>query len=625
MVGAELAVGYVFAWLARKGWRAARRADAQVDQAIDAAVDRLGGKLHELVAGKLHGDASLVRLNEEAGQGAVEPSARTRTRVALAIEDATERDAAFAAAIEELVCRLQAAQGGASAETGGVAVGGDVRVSADGGGFAIGTATSVQVVYQRRVPTGQAVRLDPRPGRVAGRDGLLSNIHARLGASRGVGVVALCGLGGVGKTTAALEYAYRQLQHYQVVWFFHAEQATDLLTQFHDLAQLLDAGEGDPVAAVHAALAAHPGRWLLVLDNLKDHAAARRWLPAKGSGHVVVTTQDGHWPVEQAVEVTALDADAAAGFLLDRTMSADRALARVVAEELGLLPLALEQAAAFIETTGRSLAEYGQLLRANRVAVLERGAPAAHAVPVVATWSLALTELEASSPGSLTLLRIAAFLAPEDIPFRLLLPHHLALPEADLDAQVLAQVRALCAGPLTLDDAVAGLRHYSLIGPPGATFSVHRLVQAVTRDQLPPQEQEAWRAVVAALVEFAVPQDVTVRVAWPVCRSLLAHARLVADPLGAPIWRLAQALSASGDYATARTWWRRLATIYEDRLGPEHPHSLTATSYLAASTGEAGDAVAARDLYRVLVPMRERVLGPEHPLTLHIRSSLKAV
>jgi hypothetical protein len=140
VVGAELVVGYVFAWLAGKGRLAARRADWQVDQAVDGAVDRLGGKLHDLVAGKLHGDASLVRLNEEASQGAVEPSARTRTRVALAVEDAAERDADFGAAVEELVRQLQAAQrrGPVSAEAGGVAVGGDVRVQAESGSFAAG-------------------------------------------------------------------------------------------------------------------------------------------------------------------------------------------------------------------------------------------------------------------------------------------------------------------------------------------------------------------------------------------------------------------------------------------------------------------------------------------------------
>ncbi|WP_194924122.1 FxSxx-COOH system tetratricopeptide repeat protein [Catenulispora pinisilvae] len=666
MVGAELVVGYLFAWLVGKGKRAARQADAQVDKALDAAVDRLGGKLHELVAGKLVGDTALARLDEEAGQGAIEPSARTRARVALAIEDALESDVSFGEAVEELVRRLQTAQGVTIVAAGGVAVQGDVRVSAGPEGFAIGAAGSVQVVFQRRVATGQAVRLDPRPGRVAGREQLISQIHAHLGAAQEVGTVALCGLGGVGKTTAALEYAYRQLQHYQVVWFFHAEQATGLLAQFHELAQVLDAGEGDPVAAVHAALAAHPGRWLLVLDNVKDHAAARRWLPAKGAGHVLVTTQDGHWPSEQAVEVTALDAEDAAGLLLDRTMSTDRESARAIADELGLLPLALEQAAAFIETTGRSLDEYLGLLSANRAAVLARSAPASHAAPVVATWSLALTELEATSSESLTLLRIIAFLAPEDIPFRLLLPEGLELrlggPDGDLD-EILTQVRALCSGPLTLDDAVAGLRRYSLIGPPGATFSVHRLVQAVTRDQLRPQDLRAWRAVATALVESAVPQDIATPMMWRVCRLLFTHAQLVGDPFGAPVWRLASALGESGDYTTARTWWQSLAKAHESQrgiehpdtltarsnfahwtgeaggvldardllrelvplfgrvLGPEHPDTLTAQARLAAYTGKAGDAVAARDLFRQVLPVRERVLGAEHPKTLHMRSN----
>ena len=140
MVGAELVVGYLFAWIAGKSRRAARRADEQLDQAVDAAVDRLGGRLHELVAGKLAADAALQRLTEEADQGAVEPSARTRTRVALAVEDAAENDPAFGAALQELLRQLQTAQrgAGASAGDGGVAVAGNVDVRADGGSFAAG-------------------------------------------------------------------------------------------------------------------------------------------------------------------------------------------------------------------------------------------------------------------------------------------------------------------------------------------------------------------------------------------------------------------------------------------------------------------------------------------------------
>lgn len=288
-------------------------------------------------------------------------------------------------------------------------------MSADRGGFAVGAVNSMNVVYQAqpRVVSGQAVRLDPRPETAAGPEELLNDLPARLEASRRVDVVALAGLGGVGKTTAVPEYAHRHLDGCQAVWFFRAEQATDLIARFHDLARVLDAGDdGDPIAAVHAAPAAHTSRWL-VLDNVKDYAAARAWIPAKGDGHVLVTTRDGHWPHGQAVDVPPLGLEAATAFLLDRTTSADEGSARAVAAELGLLPVALAQAAAFVESTGRTLADHLALLRTNSHALPARGARCVHETPVVATWSLAFADLAATSPGSPALLRIAAFLAPD--------------------------------------------------------------------------------------------------------------------------------------------------------------------------------------------------------------------
>jgi hypothetical protein len=479
------------------------------------------------------------------------------------------------------------------------------------------------VLFQRRAASGDPVRLDQRPLRVVGREQLLTDLHVRLSRAQGVGVVALCGLGGVGKTTTASEYAYRHLADYEIVWLFHAEQATDLMAQFHELAQLLDAPENaSPVAAVHAALATRPGRWLLIFDNAKDHAALRSWLPAIGTGHVLVTTQDGLWPREQAMEVSTLDAGTAAEFLLNRTMSTDVESAHAIAQQLGLLPLALEQAAAFVETTGRSLEEYRELLRTNHSELLKRSAPAAHAAPVATTLSLALAELEAASPGSLVLLRIAAFLAPEDIPFRLLLPENLELPIAGPDARLRGQVRTLCTEPLALDDAVAGLRRLSLIGPPSQVFSVHRLVQAVARDQIAPDQQQAWRRVAASLIEAAVPADPELPASWPRCRLLLPHAALILDPLNGGMWFLTAALGRSGDFATARTWSQVLVRAHEDSLGPEHPVTLSARHNFASWTGRAGDAVAARDILQELLLIRERVLGAKHRSTLTTRHNL---
>ena len=480
------------------------------------------------------------------------------------------------------------------------------------------------MLFRRRVVSSEPVRLDPRPVRVVGRDQLLTDLRVRLSGAQGVGVVALCGLGGVGKTTTALEYAYRHSADYEIVWFFHAEQATDLIAQFHELAQLLNATENaSPVAAVHAVLGTYPGRWLLVFDNAKDHAAARSWLPAKGTGHVLVTTQDGRWPREQAMEVSTLDARTAAEFLLNRTMSTDTESAHAIAHELGLLPLALEQAAAFVETTGRSLEQYRELLRTNHSALLKRSAPPAHAAPATATLSLALTELETASPGSLVLLRIAAFLAPEDIPFRLLLPENLKLPSAGLKNRLLRQVQELCAEPLALDDAVAGLQRLSLIGRPSQVFSVHRLVQAVTRDQIAPRQQQAWRKIAVALVEAAVPADVILPASWSICRLLLPHAALVLKPLNELWWDLATALGNSGDYATARALLQTLVQFYEGSLGIEHPRTLIAQDSLAFWTGHAGDPGAARDMLTKLLSLKKRIKrGAEHQSTLTTRHNV---
>ncbi|GGM78708.1 tetratricopeptide repeat protein [Dactylosporangium sucinum] len=493
----------------------------------------------------------------------------------------------------------------------------DGAVVASHGGIAVGT-----LQYQQRVAAGDPMRLDPRPGQVVGRDALLAEVGARLAAAPRPGVVALCGLGGVGKTTAALEYAYRHLDGYDLVWMFHAEEATGLLAQFHELAELLDpAGllaQPDPVARVHGALARLPRRWLLVFDNVRDHAAVRRWLPPQGTGHVLVTTRDGHWPASQAVHLGGLTRAAAARFLLDLAGEYDTASAEAIAEQLGGLPLALAQAGGFVASTGRSLADYLELLRRNRAGVLERGVPSEHRASVIATWGLAFDELAATSPGSIALLRLLSCLAPEDIPFRLLLDDPAPVPDAVPDA-VRDELQRLRDAPFGLDDAVAGLRRHSLIGPPSAVVSVHRLVQAVTLDQLHPDDRAAWTEAAVALVEAAIPDDVMVPEAWPRCAQLLPHALAVVDPAGWALGTLASFLRAAGDYATARTVSERRLEALRGTLGAEHPEALTVAADLALYVGEAGHEAEARDRFAALLPLLDRVLGAESPNALNAR------
>ena len=225
---------------------------------------------------------------------------------------------------------------------------------------------------------GVAVRLAPRPVYLAGRQELLAGLDAMLaGREAGPGVVVLCGLGGAGKTSVAVEYAYRQAAGCGVVWQLPAEDPAGLAAGFAELAAHLGAGDGsggDPMGRVHAVLALRDD-WLLVFDNVLGPAAVAGLVPPAGGGRVVITSQFGSWPGRQVLEVPVLDRDTAAGFLLDRAGAAGDAeeAAAELAGELGGLPLALEQAGAYMQASGRSIAGYLGLFRARRAELLGRG------------------------------------------------------------------------------------------------------------------------------------------------------------------------------------------------------------------------------------------------------------
>ena len=152
------------------------------------------------------------------------------------------------------------------------------------------------------VVAGRALRLAPRPVFLAGREDLLAGLEARLAAGDGAGprVVALCGLGGAGKTSVAVEYAHRQLGDAWVAWQFPAEDPAVLAAGFAELAAQLGAEDrGDPVAVVHALLAASTARWLLVFDNAPDRGSVAPFVPPAGRGRVLITNGASPQPDER--------------------------------------------------------------------------------------------------------------------------------------------------------------------------------------------------------------------------------------------------------------------------------------------------------------------------------------
>ncbi|HEV3287825.1 MAG TPA: hypothetical protein VG123_02410 [Streptosporangiaceae bacterium] len=282
-------------------------------------------------------------------------------------------------------------------------------------GLIQGLSTGVQAELAKRSPAavrrghgsgGPVLRLAPRPLFLAGREGLLAELEARLTAGNGQPgprprVVALYGLGGAGKTSVAVEYAHRHLAEVGLAWQFPAENDAVLAAGFGELAAQLGAGDrGDPVASVHGVLAASPAPWLLVFDNTPDRASVSRFVPPAGPGRVLITSRNQIWPPGQAVEVPVLDPEVVVEFLVNRTGDANRRAALDLAGELGGLPLALEQAAAYIQASGDSLAGYLASFRQRRADLLGRGEPIGYSETVATTWGLAFEDLQQAAPGA---------------------------------------------------------------------------------------------------------------------------------------------------------------------------------------------------------------------------------
>ena len=474
---------------------------------------------------------------------------------------------------------------------------------------------------------GLVLRVAPRPVFLAGRETLLAELDARLaGDGGGPRVAVLYGLGGAGKTSVAIEYAHRHLAEVEVCWQFAAQDPAVLAAEFGVLAAQLGARQAadarDPVASVHGALARSPGRVAGGVRQRAGPGVGGAVRAARGPGPGADHDPEPDLAAGQALDVPVLDVEVAADFLVSRTGDLDRVAARELAGLLGGLPLALEQAAAYVQATGTTLARYLLLFRDRQADLLARGEVAGHP-DVAATLGLALSRLADQAPAAAGLVRLLAFLAPEPVPLTALLADGEAAGR--LGPEVAAAVGGLLGDALAAGDAIAALRRYSLVTPAGdGLVLVHRLVQAITRAQLPADEADGWGQAAAALVEAAVPADPRLPATWPVCAVLLPHARAVLDLTSGGIWRIAQYLGWSGSYPAARDLCQLIADAHtgSDAYGPEHPDTLAARHSLAIWTGEAGDAAGARDQLAALLPVRERVSGAEHPDTLTTRNQL---
>jgi len=415
-----------------------------------------------------------------------------------------------------------------------------------------------------------------------GREDLLARLRQALTSGQPAALTqAIHGLGGVGKTQLAVEYAYRHAAEYDLVWWVRAEEPAALAADYAALARPLDLPEKDEpdqrlvVQAVRRWLGQHDG-WLLVFDNARRPKDLRPYLPPGGAGHVLVTSRYPDWgEVASPLTVQVMERAESVAFLLKRTGQTDEAAAAELAEALGNLPLALAQAGAYVDATRTTLAAYLDLFQTRRAELWEKERPPLdYPATVATTWDLAFQQLQRASPAGADLLNLCAFLAPDDIPQDLLSGEAQHLPPPLAEA---------VADPLTFDEAVAALLHYSLLERTGDALSVHRMVQAVARDRLAEGDRRTWAGAAAQIVDGAfpsgdAPQDVR---NWPQCARLLPHAlaaaghakalEVASEATGYLFNQAGLYLWGRAEFVQAKAAFERALAVGEAAFGPHHP------------------------------------------------------
>ncbi len=457
-----------------------------------------------------------------------------------------------------------------------------------------------------------------------GRDGLLAAVRDRLLAGDKAVVQAFQGMGGVGKTQLAIEYAYRFARTYDLAWWINADQAGLIGDQVAALGAALGCVQpGAVVEAVRVTVLGElrkQGQWLLVFDNAENPADITGWLPG-GGGHVLITSRERRWAeVAAPVEVDILARDESVALLRDRITGLGEADADRLADHLGDLPLAIAQAAGFMAEPGMPVAQYLDLLRTQAGKLLDPPATgSSYPRSLAAATRLTADRLDRHDPAAAQLASLCAFLAPEPIPEDLFTSSPGELP---------GELAARAADPLAWRRTLAHLARQSLarIDPRGLVM--HRLTQAILRDRLAPEQAATTRTCTEVLLVATGPGDPANPVAWPRWAQLMPH--LLAADLAATdssglrlmACNACRYMLARGDTRTAHDLAADLRQHWRGRLGDDHENTRAAVHYVAWALRDMGHYAEARELDEDTLARLRRVLGEDHPDTLNSAGSL---
>lgn len=473
-----------------------------------------------------------------------------------------------------------------------------------------------------------------------GRDQLLCELHDLLTRREHTTTLAhayaLHGLGGIGKTQVALEYAYRYRAVYTAILWVNAETADTLLSSFVSLAEILNLPEHHEqdqqkvVDATRRWLEDQQG-WLLIYDNVEDLTLLQPFLPTSSRGSLLLTTRlQALGSIARPIAVELLNPEESQSLLLQRAkllqpgrnsaqlLPGEARAAQAIVKELDGLPLALDQAGAYIEESQCGLEGYLQRYRNHRSLTLARRGHQSqdHPASVQTTLILSLQWMKQKNSIAADMLQLCAFLAPDAI------PEEMFTTACSVDGE---QEAPMASDLWLLDETIAVLGTASLVRRDAMTrtLSVHRLVQTVILETLSEQERDRWIRYSLSVLNQLFP-DAKQKNLWSQCERLIPHilacaeyARIhshASEDEALALFKAGAYLLHRAQYQTAEPLLQRAAQIREHMLGSEHPLLALPLNSLGNLYREQGTYAEAQRMYQRALHIREQALGDEHPL-----------
>ncbi|GAA4596959.1 tetratricopeptide (TPR) repeat protein [Actinoplanes octamycinicus] len=440
-----------------------------------------------------------------------------------------------------------------------------------------------------------------------GRQLMLRDLNEALLTKSKISVLpqTLHGLGGVGKTQLAVEFAYRYMGNYDLIWWIPAEHSTMVLGSLRELSTRLGLPESPNLQQMASnvldTLASTPLRWLLVYDNADQPDELARFVPVTG-GHVIITSRNQEWGrLGDAVEVDVFQRRESIELIRKRASDVSEADAQRLAEKLGDLPLALEQAATWHVGTGMPIAQYLQLFDDHVRELLSEGKPTYYPTTVAAFLSLAVERLRESSPGTAQLFELFAFLGAEPLSPNLL--------RNAREAPLSEPLRTTLRQPIAMGRAFRDLRSLGLARVDlDNKIQVHRLMQLVLREGLDEDQRARSRANVQRILAHANPGDPDGQEVWTLHGEIGPHilpAQLIAADFfegRSVVLDQMRYLYLIGDFEGSRRLAEAALPVWREGdapdIGPRGALTLLATRHLANALRSLGESRRARELAR---------------------------